>query len=69
MVEFEDKKMPKIECNEKLFFNAIGKKYTYDVLEDLLPCAKAELDEKPDMSMNIQNILSAEWEFLIEKKI
>ena len=52
MVEFEDKKMPKIECNEKLFFNAIGKKYTYDVLEDLLPCAKAELDEKPDMSMS-----------------
>ena len=44
--------MPKIECNEKLFFNAIGKKYTYDVLEDLLPCAKAELDEKPDMSMS-----------------
>lgn len=52
MVEFEDKKMPKIECNEKLFFNAIGKKYTYDALEDLLPCAKAELDEKPDMSMS-----------------
>ena len=42
--------MPKIECNEKLFFEAIGKKYTYDVLEDILPCAKAELDEKPDMS-------------------
>ncbi len=44
--------MPKIECNEKLFFNAIGKKYTYDVLEDVLPCAKAELDEKPDMSLS-----------------
>ena len=43
--------MPKIECNEKLFFDAIGKKYTYDVLEDVLPCAKAELDEKPDMSL------------------
>ena len=42
--------MRKIESNEKLFFEAIGKKYTYDVLEDLLPCAKAELDEKPDMS-------------------
>lgn len=42
--------MPKIECNEKLFFEAIGKKYTYDALEDVLPCAKAELDEKPDMS-------------------
>ena len=43
--------MPKIECNEKLFFEAIGKKYTYDALEDLLPCAKAELDEKPDTSL------------------
>ena len=43
--------MPKIECNEKLFFDAIGKKYTYDALEDVLPCAKAELDEKPDMSL------------------
>ena len=43
--------MPKIECNEKLFFDAIGKKYTYDVLEDVLPCAKAELDERPDMSL------------------
>ena len=43
--------MPKIECNEKLFFEAIGKKYTYDALEDVLPCAKAELDEKPDMSL------------------
>ncbi|MCR4741597.1 MAG: phenylalanine--tRNA ligase subunit beta [Treponema sp.] len=43
--------MPKIECNEKLFFDAIGKKYTYDVLEDVLPCAKAELDEKPDTSL------------------
>ena len=38
--------MPKIECNEKLFFDAIEKKYTYDELEDVLPCAKAELDEK-----------------------
>ena len=43
--------MPKIECNEKLFFDAIGKKYTYDALEDVLPCAKAELDERPDMSL------------------
>ena len=43
--------MPKIECNEKLFFDAIGKKYTYDALEDVLPCAKAELDEKPDTSL------------------
>lgn len=44
--------MPKIEVNEKLFFNAIGKKYTYDVLEDIFPCAKAELDEKPDMTQS-----------------
>ena len=43
--------MPKIECNEKLFFEAIGKKYSYDELEDVLPCAKAELDEKPDFSL------------------
>ena len=38
--------MPKIEVNEKLFFNAIGKKYTYAELEDVFPCAKAELDAK-----------------------
>lgn len=44
--------MPKIEVNEKLFFNAIGKKYSYDELEELFPCAKAELDEKPDMSLS-----------------
>ena len=43
--------MPKIECNENLFFKSLGKKYDYDTLEDLLPCAKAELDEKPDMSL------------------
>ena len=35
--------MPKIEVNENLFFNAIGKKYDYATLEDVLPCAKAEL--------------------------
>ncbi|MCQ2598138.1 MAG: phenylalanine--tRNA ligase subunit beta [Treponema sp.] len=44
--------MPKIECNEKLFFQMVGKKYDYNTLEDLLPCAKAELDEKPDMSQS-----------------
>lgn len=43
--------MPKIECNENLFFKAIGKKYSYDELENVLPCAKAELDEKPDLSL------------------
>ncbi|MCR5045375.1 MAG: phenylalanine--tRNA ligase subunit beta [Treponema sp.] len=43
--------MPKIEVNEKLFFDAVGKKYDYAALEDVLPCAKAELDEKPDTSL------------------
>ncbi|MFA6857255.1 MAG: phenylalanine--tRNA ligase subunit beta [Treponema sp.] len=42
--------MPKIEVNENLFFNLIGKKYDYDTLEKKLTCAKAELDEKPDMT-------------------
>src|SRR5574344_1707693 len=41
--------MPKIEVNENLFFSMLGKKYNYDTLEEKLPCAKAELDEKPDM--------------------
>ena len=40
--------MPKIEVNEKLFFNLLGKKYDYDTLEERLTCGKAELDEKPD---------------------
>ena len=43
--------MPKIEVNEKLFFNLLGKKYDYDMLEDRLTCGKAELDEKPDASL------------------
>ena len=43
--------MPKIEVNEKLFFNLLGKKYDYDMLEDRLTCGKAELDEKPDTSL------------------
>ncbi len=42
--------MPKIEVNEKLFFSLLGTAYDYDTLEDRLTCAKAELDEKPDMS-------------------
>lgn len=42
--------MPKIEVNEKSFFALLGKKYDYDTLEQKLPCAKAELDEKPDTS-------------------
>ncbi|MCR5724438.1 MAG: phenylalanine--tRNA ligase subunit beta [Treponema sp.] len=42
--------MPKIEVNEKLFFNLLGTKYDYDTLEKKLTCGKAELDEKPDMN-------------------
>ena len=42
--------MPKIEVNEKLFFNLLDKKYDYDTLEQKLTYAKAELDEKPDMT-------------------
>ena len=40
--------MPKIEVNEKLFFNLLSEKYDYDTLEKKLTCAKAELDEKPN---------------------
>ncbi len=41
--------MPKIEVNEKLFFNLLGTKYDYDDLfEKKLTHAKAELDEKPN---------------------
>ena len=43
--------MPKIEVNEKLFFNLLGKHYDYDTLEDRLTCGKAELDEKPDENL------------------
>ncbi len=43
--------MPKIEVNEKLFFNLLGKHYNYDTLEDRLTCGKAELDEKPDTTL------------------
>ncbi len=43
--------MPKIEVNEKLLFNLIGEKYSYDILEDRLTCAKAELDETPDQNV------------------
>ena len=37
--------MPKIEVNREKFYNFIGKSYTDDALENLLPCAKAELDD------------------------
>ncbi len=36
--------MPKIEVNREKFYGLIGKNYTNDQLEALLPCAKAELD-------------------------
>jgi len=36
--------MPKIEVNKEKFYSFIGKSYTDDALEALLPCAKAELD-------------------------
>ncbi len=42
--------MPKIEVNENLFFSLLGTKYDYDTLEKKLTYAKAELDEKPNMS-------------------
>lgn len=44
--------MPKIEVNEKLFFSLVGKKYSYNELEEKLTSAKAELDEAPDESKN-----------------
>lgn len=43
--------MPKIEVNEKLFFNLLGTKYDYATLEERFACCKAELDEKPDASL------------------
>ena len=36
--------MPKIEVNEKLFFNLLGKKYDYDTKEERLTFGKAVLD-------------------------
>lgn len=43
--------MPRIEVNEKLFFNLLDTKYDYNTLEEKLTCAKAELDEKPDETL------------------
>ena len=40
--------MPKIEVNETLFFNLLGKRYDWKTLEKKLVCAKAELDETPN---------------------
>ena len=40
--------MPKIDVNEQLFFNLLGKSYPYTPeFEQLLSSAKAELDEAP----------------------
>ena len=44
--------MPKIEVNEKLFFNLLGTKYDYAKLENRLEGGKAELDEKPDETLS-----------------
>ena len=42
--------MPKIEVNEKLFWNLLGTKYNdWELFEKKLTSAKAELDEKPNM--------------------
>ena len=44
--------MPKIEVNERLFFNLAGTTYKYDsFFEKKLTHAKAELDEAPDPSL------------------
>ena len=37
--------MPKIEVNEKKFYSLIGKSFSCEELENLLPVAKGELDE------------------------
>jgi phenylalanyl-tRNA synthetase beta chain len=40
--------MPKIDVNERLFFQALGRRFTKDELVRLLPVAKAELDDWPE---------------------
>ncbi len=40
--------MPKIDVNENLFFQILGRKYGREELEKLLPAAKAELDDWPE---------------------
>lgn len=42
--------MPKIEVNERLFFEQLGGRRDYATLEKELASAKAELDEAPDLS-------------------
>ena len=44
--------MPKIDVNEQLFFNLLGRKYDYSSeFEHLLSSAKAELDEAPSAAV------------------
>ena len=44
--------MPKIDVNEQLFFNLLGRKYDYfSEFEHLLNSAKAELDEAPSAAV------------------
>ena len=53
--------MPKIEVNEKLFFSLLGTKYDYEKLENRLESGKAELDEKPDETMPVdQRVIKIE---------
>ncbi len=40
--------MPKIDVNEQLFFQVLGRKYKEAELKELLPTAKAELDDWPE---------------------
>jgi phenylalanyl-tRNA synthetase beta chain len=44
--------MPKIEVNEKLFYDLVSRRYpSRDTFEEALTCAKAELDEDSDKSL------------------
>ncbi len=44
--------MPKIEVNENLFYQMVGRRYpNKDAFEEALTCAKAELDEDADPSL------------------
>ena len=54
--------MPKIDVNEQLFFNLLGRKYDYSPdFERLLSVAKAELDETPsDESPQSERIIKIE---------
>ncbi|HTP58532.1 MAG TPA: phenylalanine--tRNA ligase subunit beta, partial [Spirochaetia bacterium] len=40
--------MPKIDVNERLFFDTLGKKFSKDKLTELLTAAKAEIDDWPE---------------------